>query len=64
MFSGRELNEWAETMAERGIRMRKGLDEMVEGWMEEREQRDEVNEEGMEDEIEHNARELRRLRPY
>ncbi|KAI0936623.1 hypothetical protein AcW1_000813 [Taiwanofungus camphoratus] len=64
VFSGRELNEWAETMAERGIRMRKGLDEMVEGWMEEREQRDEVNEEGMEDEIEHNARELRRLRPY
>ena len=63
VFSARELNEWADTMAERGIRMRKGLDEMLEGWMEDgagKAQDDEM----AEDEIEHNARELRRLMPY
>ncbi|KAL6310050.1 DUF1740-domain-containing protein [Sparassis latifolia] len=62
-FSGRELSEWANTMAERGVRMRQGLDEMLEGWTEEREARVESGSEG-EEEIETRARELRRLRPY
>ncbi|KAH9937158.1 NRDE-2, necessary for RNA interference-domain-containing protein [Fomitopsis serialis] len=62
-FSGRELNGWAETMAERGIRMRRGLDEMLEGWTEEGED-NKAGESDAEDEIEHNARELRRLMPY
>lgn len=30
VFNPRELDGWAETMAERGIRMRKGLDEVLE----------------------------------
>ncbi|KZT05893.1 uncharacterized protein LAESUDRAFT_654560 [Laetiporus sulphureus 93-53] len=65
VFKSGELNDWAETMVERGIRMRKGLDEMLEGWVEDKD----INKEGvdeiiMEDEIEHNARELRRLMPY
>ncbi|KAH9837066.1 NRDE-2, necessary for RNA interference-domain-containing protein [Rhodofomes roseus] len=62
-FSGRELNGWAETMAERGIRMRRGLDEALEGWTEEGGD-NRAEETDTEDEIEHNARELRRLRPY
>jgi len=31
-FTASELNGLAETMAERGLRMRRGLDEMLEGW--------------------------------
>ncbi|CAL1695334.1 unnamed protein product [Somion occarium] len=65
VFSSRELNDWAETMAERGIRMRTGLDEALEGWREGGSGSDGENAEGMpEDEIEYNAAELRRLRPY
>lgn len=66
MFSPRELNELAETMAERGIRMRQGLDEVLEGWSDPAANRHiaEVGENDAEDEIEYNARELRRLRPY
>lgn len=58
-------------MAERGIRMRSALDEAVEGWQ------DltglaaggprlvlEGENDGGEEELEHNARELRRLMPY
>ena len=49
-------------MIERGIRIRKGLEEEVEGW-------NEVNansEEGEDllDEMEYNSRELARLKPY
>lgn len=63
VFQVHELKGLADTMAERGIRLRQGLDEVVgvlvdEGKQEERE------ESGDEDEIEHNARELRRLMPY
>lgn len=63
MFTVHELNTFADTMAERQIRMRKGLDEMLEGWEMPR------NREGSESdsggsEIEHNAKELRRLMPY
>lgn len=73
VFSGRELEDWAEVMMERGIRLRRGLDEELDGWREKEEgvkreegkegKEGEEGEEG-EDEIEYNARELRRLRPY
>ena len=64
VFSPRELNEWAETMAERGLRTRKGLDEMLDGWVDPSARRAGSDAEEAEDEIEYNARELRRLRPY
>ena len=48
-------------MAERGLRLRKGLDEMLEGHtIMEQVEDEELNE----DEIEYSANELRRLRPY
>lgn len=54
-------------MIEKGIRMRRGLDEALEGWVVPhgggREDQEE-DDDGSEDEIEYNARELRRLRPY
>lgn len=63
VFSARELNDWAETMAERGMRMRTGLDEELEGWKETEEESG-SEDGGMADEMEYNASELRRLRPY
>jgi hypothetical protein len=58
VFSTQELKSLWETMIERGIRIRKGLEEEVEGW-------NEINansEEGDEllDEMEYNSRELAR----
>ncbi|THH18087.1 hypothetical protein EW146_g2843 [Bondarzewia mesenterica] len=64
VFTSRELDELAETMAERGLRMRKGLDEAVMGWRDPVENKGVEASSGEEDEIEHNARELRRLKPY
>lgn len=49
-------------MAERELRTRKGLDEMLEGWEEEERMNEDSEDSG--DEIEHNAKELRRLMPY
>ncbi|KAI0778496.1 DUF1740-domain-containing protein [Trametes elegans] len=63
VFSAGELNALGETMAERGVRMRVGLDEVVGDWSEEA-RRDDEEEGGEADEIEQNARELRRLMPY
>ncbi|KAI0375320.1 DUF1740-domain-containing protein [Pilatotrama ljubarskyi] len=65
-FSARELNEWADTMAERGVRMRVGLDEVVGEWRDNAVARRRADDEdgGSEDEIERQARELRRLMPY
>lgn len=54
-------------MAERGVRMRVGLDEAVGEWRENGGDARRINEEGGEDEddeIESSARELRRLMPY
>ena len=51
-------------MAERGLRMRQGIEEVLDGWaigMVGREKEDEDKEL---DEIEENAQELRRLLPY
>lgn len=67
MFTGRELNELAEVMTERGIRLKEGLDEALAGWVEpvgvDAHRPERVWDLG-EDDIEHNAQELRRLRPY
>ena len=61
VFQVHELNALAETMAERGIRLRRGLEYLIEsGFSEAGGQEDNESE----DEIEHSARELRRLMPY
>jgi hypothetical protein len=62
VFAIHELNTLADTMAERQLRMRKGLDEVVEDWDMPMEEGRESDSEGSE--IEHNAQELRRLMPY
>jgi hypothetical protein len=61
VFQVHELNALAETMAERGIRLRRGLEILLESSVVEAGGQED-NE--SEDEIEHNARELRRLMPY
>ncbi len=50
-------------MVERGLRIRKGLEEVIEGWDEKRAMEDE-GPDGELDEIEYDARELARLKPY
>nr|VWO94247.1 Pre-mRNA-splicing factor CLF1 (crooked-neck-like protein 1) [Ganoderma boninense] len=68
VFSTRELRLLGETMAERRIRMRVGLDEAVGDWTDNvnraRGEPQPASEPGDEDEIEESARELRRLMPY
>jgi len=61
VFQVHELNALAETMAERGIRLRQGLESVMENNVVEADGQED-NE--SEDEIEHNTRELRRLMPY
>lgn len=59
------MNAFADTMAERGIRTRNGLDELLEGWKETTGLDVEMKSpDSDEDELEYNASELRRLRPY
>jgi hypothetical protein len=64
VFSATELNRLGDTMAERGLRLRRGLDEAVDGWAEKGEKRIEEASSGEEDEIAYDARELRRLQPF
>lgn len=67
VFSTRELRLLAESMAERRIRMRVGLEEVVGDWTDNvNRAREEIGESqsGDEDEIEESARERRRLMPY
>jgi hypothetical protein len=47
----------ADAMAERGLRLRRELEEVIEGWAIE-------GMSGSEDEMEEDAKELRRLMPY
>jgi len=63
VFHPHELNGIADTMAERGLRMRRGLDELLEGWVDPEVDKGTGSEDSG-DEIEGNARELRRLMPY
>ncbi|RDB29182.1 Protein NRDE2 [Hypsizygus marmoreus] len=63
VFSANELNGIADTMAERGLRLRRGLDEVLAGWNNVEENKEEMSDSG-DDEIVDNARELRRLMPY
>lgn len=66
VFSTQELRELGETMAERGLRMRVGLDEALGDWealsgpVSALRETEDVGEE----DIEHRAEEFRRLRPY
>ncbi|CAA7259932.1 unnamed protein product [Cyclocybe aegerita] len=60
VFTTHELNGLADTMAERGIRLCQGLEELVDNV----EDGPRGDNEGSEDEIEYNAREYRRLLPY
>ncbi|KAI0094968.1 NRDE-2, necessary for RNA interference-domain-containing protein [Irpex rosettiformis] len=68
VFNSKELNELGDTMAERGIRLREGLDEALEVWSEShgrvKGMDDDESEDYGEEEIERNADELRRLKPY
>lgn len=62
VFTPQELHAFSDTMAERQLRMRKGVDEL--GELEDVERVKEDTGDSDMDEIEHNAHELRRLRPY
>ena len=53
-------SRWAESMVERGLRLRQDIDELVTGHMDV----DSDAEDAVEPEIEYNAQELRRLMPY
>ncbi|KAI0652187.1 DUF1740-domain-containing protein [Trametes meyenii] len=67
VFSTRELNGLADTMVERGVRMRVGLDEVVGEWTDGRGADGDSGDDnayGPGDEIERRAEELRRLMPY
>lgn len=66
----RELKELGETMAERGLRLKADLDETLESWegtaaplASSPPRAEEIDDVGDED-IEHRAEEIRRLRPY
>lgn len=63
VFSVRELDGFVDIMAERGIRMRKGIDEYrMTGGDESSSDSEDLDD--SEDEIEHEARQRRRLMPY
>ena len=64
VFSSQELVNFADTMAERGIRMRQGLEEVLDGWTMGRVEGEKDEENNKLDEIEEDAQELRRLMPY
>jgi hypothetical protein len=65
VFNARELDGFVDIMAERGIRMRKGVDEYIErmtGGDESGSDSEDLD--GSEDEIEREARQRRLLMPY
>ncbi|KAG2350232.1 hypothetical protein BDR05DRAFT_1007388 [Suillus weaverae] len=61
VFSARELDGFVDIMAERGVRMRKGVDEYIDG---DESDSDSEDLDGSEDEIEYEARQRRLLMPY
>lgn len=64
MFSTQELHDFVDTMADRGIRMRQSLEDVVQPVKADGPAASEVDDGQTLDEIEYNAQELRRLRPY
>ncbi|KAG1757705.1 NRDE-2, necessary for RNA interference-domain-containing protein [Suillus lakei] len=64
VFDARELDSFVDIMAERGIRMRKGVDEYMTGGDGDESGSDSESLDGSEDEIEHEARQRRLLMPY
>ncbi|KAJ7900210.1 NRDE-2, necessary for RNA interference-domain-containing protein [Mycena olivaceomarginata] len=64
VFSGPELNGIADTMAERELRLRRGLDELLEGWEENNGSEMESESDNNGDEIERAAAEYRSRLPY
>lgn len=61
VFTARELEGWAETMAERGIRMHRDLEEYArKGFLES----DSDSSSGEEDEFDRDTRDYRRLAPF
>jgi hypothetical protein len=62
VFNGRELTGMVDAMVERGLRLRRGLEEIMDVCEAEREEKGGMSESG--DEIEEDAKELRRLLPY
>ncbi|KAJ6604525.1 NRDE-2, necessary for RNA interference-domain-containing protein [Mycena vulgaris] len=63
VFNAHELNGFADTMAERELRLRRGLDEFLEGW-EEKYGNESGDEDESGDEIENAAKEYRHRLPY
>ncbi|KAL4241783.1 NRDE2 family protein [Abortiporus biennis] len=64
-FKGRELKDFAEAMAERGLRMRAELEAALEGWVDPDAEVQVIGDDHHgEADIERSADELRRLRPY
>jgi hypothetical protein len=64
MFASHELNTFMDTMAERQLRTRKALDEILKGWEEEEGYVEETDESEKDCEIEEDAKELRRRMPF
>lgn len=62
-FTSTQLDAWANVMAERQIRTRTDVEELLVDWVPEGDSASESESQG-ELEIEHRAQELRRLRPY
>jgi len=63
-FSAHELKSLWEAMVERGLRIRRGLEEVIEGLDRKEPHIKDEGADGVEDEIEYNSRELARLKPY
>jgi len=64
-FSAHKLKSLWEAMVERGLRVRRGLEDVIEEWDDGKELHIKGKEpDGVEDEIEYNSRELARLKPY
>lgn len=62
-FTSTQLDSWTNVMAERQIRIRTDIEELLVDWVPEKDSDSESESQG-ELEIEHTAQELRRLRPY
>jgi hypothetical protein len=64
VFTHTQLDFWISAMAERQIRTRTDIEELLVGWVPDEDSDSEAEPEGGEQDIESRAQELRRLRPY